>query len=285
METTYQSFLGLIDPVLHCCLLNWMVQMDHPHTELEKNVALALQNILSHGNSQFRPLASQALACLKGLDRHITGDTPPLKVIWGETSKLDDCTSQRVSIGSLSFFAIDFGDTLSLSDQLQRSLNSPDKTERNQCTLIALAAGITARSPGQTRNIPSALRVKHLASELRGVEWAQSSKGSFTETNPHSFNEKVIANLCHDIRNINHDRDYRSLCIFLGEYLDSQQITLRVFDIRRSGTGDTSLQANVIGNLEVGAVHGFTDLLAAGGTYAMVKTRWGNSSCGNSGLV
>ena len=104
METTYQSFLGLIDPVLHCSLLNWMVHLDHSHTELEKNVALALQNILVRGNSQFRALASQALACLKGLDRHITGDSPPLKVIWGETSKLDDCTSQRVSIGNLSFF-------------------------------------------------------------------------------------------------------------------------------------------------------------------------------------
>ena len=188
-----------------------------------------------------------------------------MKVIWGGTLKLDDCTSQLVPIGPLSFYAIDFGDTLSLSDQLQRSLNSQDKTERNQCTLIALAAGLVSRSPGQARNIPSELRAKHLASELGGIEWAQSNKGSFLDANPHSFNEKVVASLCHDIQNTNHDRDYRILCIFLKEYLDPQQITLRVFDILRSGTGDTSLQVNIIGSIDLGNARGFIDLLAAGG--------------------
>ena len=76
METTYQTYLGVIDPVLHCSLLNWMVDLDHTPSELEKNVALALQNILVRGNSKFRALASEALACLKGLDRHITGILP-----------------------------------------------------------------------------------------------------------------------------------------------------------------------------------------------------------------
>lgn len=104
-----------------------------------------------------------------------------------------------------------------------------------------------------------------VASELRGIEWAQSEKGSFVDTNPHSFNERVVASLCHDIRNVNHDRDYRSLCIFLGDYIESQQVALRVFDILRPGTGDTSLQVNVIGNMTVGKNHGFADLLAAGG--------------------
>ena len=124
---------------------------------------------------------------------------------------------------------------------------------------------MTARAPEKARNIPSASRAKLLAAELRGIEWLQSDKGSFVDTNPHSFNEKVIASLCRDIRNINHGRDYRSLFMFLGGYIESQQITLRVFDILRSGTGDTSLHVNIIGNLAVGADHGFIDLLAAGG--------------------
>ena len=152
-----------------------------------------------------------------------------------------------------------------MNDQLQRSLISPEKLERNQCTLIALAAGITARIPGQTRNIPSASRAKLLASELRWREWAQSEKGSFEGINPHSSNEKIVASLRHDIRNANHGRDYRSLCIFLAEYLEQQEIAIRVFDVLRSGAGDTSLQVNVIGGLALCERRGFLDLLAAGG--------------------
>ena len=76
METTYQAYLGLIDTVLHCSLLNWMVNLDHTPADLEKNAALALQNILVRGSSKFRVSASHALDCLKGLDRHITGKLP-----------------------------------------------------------------------------------------------------------------------------------------------------------------------------------------------------------------
>ena len=62
MEITYQGYLSLIDPALHCSLLNWMSQLDQSASALERNVALGLQNIMERGNSYFRPLASQALA-------------------------------------------------------------------------------------------------------------------------------------------------------------------------------------------------------------------------------
>ena len=81
MEHLYQAYLSLIDPTLHCCLLNWMNQLGQDHSELERHFALGLQNIVVHVNPRYRALASQALACLKGPDRHIAGGSPPSKVI------------------------------------------------------------------------------------------------------------------------------------------------------------------------------------------------------------
>ena len=130
MEKTYGEYLAVIDIALRCSLLKWIVTMDHTPEKLERNVALGLQNILVRGNSRLRGLAAQALACLVGLDRHITGDSPPLKVTWGNSNKLDDCCSQQCSIGPLSFFALDYGDTLNLSDVVQRGLNNPEKLSR-----------------------------------------------------------------------------------------------------------------------------------------------------------
>ena len=271
METIYQEYLSMIDIALHCSLLNWMSVMDHTPNVLEKNVALGLQNILVHGNSRLRGLAAQALACLNGLDRHITGDAPPIKVLWGVTTKLDDCSSQKCAIGPLSFFALDYGDTLSLSDAVQRGLNSPEKTERNQCTLIALAAGLCARTPGLERSVPAASRVRMLASELRAEEWINAQEGAFTDSNPHSIHERTIASLCHDILSANHDRDYRGMCIFLANLLETRKITIRVFDILRTGSGDTTLQINVLGDIAVGEKEGFVDLLACGGHMRWLK--------------
>ena len=94
---------------------------------------------------------------------------------------------------------------------------------------------------------------------------AEVGKGSFVATNPHSLGEKIVASLCHDVRNASQDRDYRSLCIFLAEYLEPHNVTPRVFDIIRSGTCDTSLQVNIIGDLSTGAMCGFLDLVASGG--------------------
>ena len=58
MENLYQEYLGLIDPTLHCSLLNWMAHLEQLPVVLERNVASGLQNIMVRGNSQFRALAS-----------------------------------------------------------------------------------------------------------------------------------------------------------------------------------------------------------------------------------
>ena len=67
-----------------------------------------------------------------------------------------------------------------------------------------------------------------------------------------SYNEMTIHSLRHDIAQPNRDRDYRSLSLFLGPFLTSHSLTLRVFDVLHSGSGETALQINVIGNIENG---------------------------------
>ena len=51
----------------------------------------------------------------------------------------------------------------------------------------------------------------------------------------------------------------------LEDYLESKNMTIRIFDILRSGAGDTSLQINILGDMAVGRKYGFVDFLASGG--------------------
>ena len=183
------------------------------------------------------------------------------RIWWGDCIKLDDCVCQPVSIGALHFNAVDFGDILPLNEFLQRKLVSPDREERNQCTLLAVSAGLLAASlPSSTA--PDRRRVTHTALELRITEWATAFSLVDSLGAAKSVREKNLLSLCHDIVYPNHDRDYRSLSLFLGESLKKAGCALRVFDILYSGSGDTLLQVNVIGSLDTIPAPRLIDLLA-----------------------
>ena len=160
--------------------------------------------------------------------------------------------------------AIYFCDALTLSGNLQRGLNSPEKVDRNQCTPVALDSGLAAVIPGQERNIPTAALARQLAAELRWGEWGNPSNGALTDTYHYSKNGRIAASLFRDIRNHNRDRDCRSLCIFASGYLGSKNRTVRAVGILRPFTGDTSSQIDLIGDISFGRKYGLVNLLCSG---------------------
>ena len=101
-----------------------------------------------------------------------------------------------------------------LHEFLQRKLVSPDRTERNQCTVLAVAAGIQARLSSSLA-LPVRSRVSQAALELRITEWQSADPLVNSEEDPHSFNERTLLSLRHDIVHPGHDSDYRSMSIFL----------------------------------------------------------------------
>ena len=196
---------------LHAPLLNWIVMSDPEQSEdFESTLAGGLRNIMAHGNSILRPMASDTLARFRCLDRFHAGEGGVCRITWGKSTTLDDCVCQMLCIGPLHFCAIDYGDAVSLTETLQRKIGAVDKEERNQCTLLAVAAGIISSDlkPG---NLPARSRVAKLAVELRGMEWNIAHPIAGSEGEPKSVNEKTLLSLGHDIVHPNHDRDYRSL--------------------------------------------------------------------------
>ena len=72
-------------------------------------------------------------------------------ITWCRKIPLGDCEAQEVTIGNLHFRAIDFGDTVRLSERSKVALGNIDALERNQCVLIHTAAGTQwAREGGKT---------------------------------------------------------------------------------------------------------------------------------------
>ena len=164
----------------------------------------------------------------------------------------------------LHFNAVYYGDAVNLDEFLHRKLVSPDRAERNQCTLSSVAAGaITSSQKGQIP--PSRRRVLQEASELRLAEWQTASPFTESVGAAKTFREKTMLSLCHDIAHPNHDRDYRSLSIFLAPGLRKTSLALRIFGILPAGSGDAIPQIDILGSLGEGRTNGFADLLSTGG--------------------
>ena len=246
-------------------LLNW-VALGNPTSEceFEEHLATGLRNIVAHGNSKLRNQALEILGRRKNLDRFHAGDGGVCRITWGPTSPLDDCVCQTLWIGPLHFCAIDYGDVICLTESMQKRLTAVDKEERNQCTLLAVAAGMVALD-GKPGNVPARSRVAKLAVELRSNEWQIAHSIGESNGEAKSYNQRTLCSLSHDILHPHHDRDYRSLAIFLGPFLSRNQITLRIFDVLRSGSGETVLQIIVIGDITFGEKHGYLDILASSG--------------------
>ena len=141
--------------------------------EFESPLAEGLRNVLAHGNSTLRKSAADALAKLQCLDRSHAGDGGVCRITCGASVNLGDCPCQAIAIGPLQFCAIDYGDSINLSEKLQQRLTSIDREERDQCTLLATDAGIIDMSL-KPRDIPARSRVSLREGQLRANEWLTS---------------------------------------------------------------------------------------------------------------
>ena len=54
----------------------------------------------------------------------------------GRRTQMGDCASQEVAIGEFSFVAIDFGDTILVSERISRSARNVENRATNQCFLL-----------------------------------------------------------------------------------------------------------------------------------------------------
>ena len=218
IDSLVRPYIDAINPDLHCALLNWLgrrIQDDQGN--FEALLAEGIRNLMAYGDSHLRRLSSDSLLKLKCMGRFHVGAAGVCRIVWGPIIGLGDCPSQELAIGNLHFQAIDYGDIISLNETMRQRVCAIEKDERNQCTLLALAAGLVARDL-QVKDLPARSRVAREAHELRIQEWLVAQPLFADTGHALSMNERTIMSLFHDITHPNHDRDYRSLCIFWPHY-------------------------------------------------------------------
>ena len=80
-----------------------------------------------------------------------TGRKLQQQVIRGQHMTLDDCPTQEISISELRFTAVDYGDSIPTSEELQQILGFAQKEEKNQCAVLHLAAALVQSETGLKR--------------------------------------------------------------------------------------------------------------------------------------
>ena len=115
--------------------------------------------------------ATGALARIPGNMAHTAGENSRCRIYRGNPMQSGDFRTQSVSIGGLSFQAVDYGDTIPSSGDLAGGgPNNEDQEGGNQSALISMAVGVAGSAIGQERSPPSGPPSSQVVSELREIE-------------------------------------------------------------------------------------------------------------------
>ena len=136
--------------------------------------------------------------------------------------------------------AIDFGDTVRLSERSRRMLESIEPQEKNQCVLLHTAAGTQWVKGGKRNGIPILARVLAESEEWRKEEFAQAKEAIRSLGDMGGEYAAEIRSAAHDVVQNGHGRDYRSFVLFYKGLMGRNRISVRVFDLSSREGGDTS---------------------------------------------
>ena len=104
------------------------------------------------------------------------GSLEEIGIDWGGVVSGTDFASQVLRIGNLYYSAIDLGESITVSTQLQQALGLPGLFEFNQCVLLHLAASYVWTEQGRINRAPHRGPIDSLAAHLRSVEFQQASQ-------------------------------------------------------------------------------------------------------------
>ena len=215
--------------------------------DVEKWTALtqSLETLEEFGSYRDKSDAKMCLDYASQVPNLRSGKQLNHQVVWGQHMTLDDCCTQEVCISELCFTAVDYGDMIPTSEELQQILGFTQREEKNQCVLLHLAAALVHTEVGSKRSPPPASRVRLMAKSLRLLEAKQAHEiqGSTPQSSSRWGDE--LLSLCHDVLAESHDRDYRSLCIFFLEEFINHNMRVRVFDISAMNKSEPRLRINV----------------------------------------
>ena len=174
IDSIWSTFPPTIEIDVHPYVVNWL-SLYRPEQETLHNadsIRRALLYLQEHGFERDKGLATTSLQNLDKMPSAVGKCETKTEIAWGEKLKLIDCESGELTFGVVRFHGIDFGDMLDLNTGLQQELSRGDAVEKNQCALLAMAAGAEWSLQKRPRRAPSRSRVQFSAKEMLGAEMA-----------------------------------------------------------------------------------------------------------------
>ena len=183
------------------------------------------------------------------------------EIVWGRRIPMGDCEAQDLSIGPLRYKALDYGDTIRVSERLRKATSNVEKVEINQCVLLHLVAGVMWNRNGRRLGIPELSKILSEAEEW-GMEEVSQANQAEQECNGREDSFALeLRSLPHDVLTPGHDRDYRSISVFPNHLLETEEVSLRIFDIRHRDEGGYVLTINLFAK-DPASCCNFVDLAA-----------------------
>ena len=164
-----------------------------------------------------------------------TGESA-VDIWWSETIDMGDVSAQQLLIGELEFSVLDYGDRLAMPMQLRIGLNEGHNVEKNQCSIIHMAAGLEWHLQNRPNRFPLKSRVLQLATELRGLELRRANEMVVLARDADQKWKDTVLSLTHDIITSNRDRDFRFWPLFNGEDTNRHEVTVRIVELNTSNT-------------------------------------------------
>ena len=218
--------------------------------ELTMRMELALKELQSKGPSYMHsaPVADS--------QNRMIGKIQPKNregvITWGRKIPLGDCEAKEVTIGRLHFRAIDFCDTIRLSERGRIHLENADAQDRNQFALLHAVAGTQWSREGRRNGAPTLPRVLAEAEEWGGEEFDSDRRAVAASSERKDWYALEVQSVAHDAVSCGHDRDYRGFVLFFRELFRRSNISIIVFDLGSREEGGYVLTVNLFVGADVG---------------------------------
>ena len=205
-----------VDEAITTFVKNRMVVEKAFGATMEDSLCRALTLLSQRGTSRDSQLAECSLATIEE-DPHKEVVRSENFFFLGPTFPMEDCESQEFVVGRLTFHLIDYGDQIRLNQEMREQLGTGEEQERNQCAVLAFAAGYEWSKQGRPKRPPGAKRVSFVAKQHRAGELQAAVHWTESAPNPTCRYDAEMRSIAHEALNVNHERDLRSLNHFCGE--------------------------------------------------------------------
>ena len=214
--------------------MNWL-STNAQSKDRDKEIWSALGILVEKGTGKMSQSALAKLPLRRDAECQRT-DESIIDIYWSDSLDMGDVNAQKPNIGKLEFPALDYGDRLTLPLPMRIGINEGSNIEKNQCSVIHLAAGLGWNLQNRPNRPPLKARVLHLATELRGLEFRRSTEMIDSAVALDQVWKDTVQALTHDIVASNHDRDFRFWPLFNGEDTDRREVSIRVVELNTSNT-------------------------------------------------